>query len=120
MPGALTIAVIVALVVVAGLLIAVLMRLNSVAATRESAVREVADLRTRVEVLAVTNADFERDVRQDLANARTEAAVAAQTGRTELGATLAQQARAMAQQLTSMAGAQTEQMQHFGDRLADL
>ena len=120
MSSALTIAVVVALVVVAALLIVVLMRLNSVAATRDSAVREVADLRTRVEVLAATNADFERDVRQDLANARTEAAVAAQSGRTELGATLAQQAQAMAQQLAGMAGAQSEQMQHFGDRLAEL
>jgi DNA recombination protein RmuC len=120
MSSALTVAVVVALVVVAALLVVVLVRLNAVAATRDTATREVADLRTRVEVLAATNADFERDVRQDLANARTEAAAAAQSGRTELGATLAQQAQAMAQQLAGMAGAQSEQMQHFGDRLADL
>jgi len=120
MSSALTIAVVVALVVVAVLLVVVLLRLNSVAATRDSATREVADLRTRVEVLAATNADFERDLRQDLAIARTEQGAAAQTGRTELGATLAQQAQAVAQQLASMAGAQSEQMQHFGDRLAEL
>ena len=120
MSSALTIAVVAAFVVVAVLLFVVLARLNAVAATGDAATREVADLRTRVEVLAATNADFERDVRQDLANARTEAAAAAQSGRTELGATLARQAQAMQQQLAGMAGAQSEQMQYFGDRLAEL
>src|SRR6516164_310245 len=120
MSSALTIAVVAAFVVVAVLLFVVLARLNAVAATGDAATREVADLRTRVEVLAATNADFERDVRQDLASARTEAAAAAQSGRTELGATLAQQAQAMQQQLAGMAGAQSEQMQYFGDRLAEL
>jgi DNA recombination protein RmuC len=120
MPSALTIVAVVALVVVSGLLVVVLVRLNAVAATRDAATREIADLRMRVEVLAATNADFERDVRQDLANARTEAAAAAQSGRTELGATLAQQAQAMQQQLVGMASGQSEQMQHFGDRLAEL
>jgi DNA recombination protein RmuC len=120
MPSALTLVVVVALVVVAALLAVVVARLNAVAVARDVATREVADLRMRVEVLAATNADFERDVRQDLASARTEAAAAAQSGRTELGATLAQQAQAMQQQLAGMAGAQTEQMQYFGDRLAEL
>src|SRR6185295_16294374 len=87
---------------------------------REAATREVADLRTRFEVLAATHADFERDLRQDLTNARTEAAGSAQAGRTELGATLARQAHAVQQQLAGMAGAQSEQMQRFGDRLAEL
>ncbi|HVN34511.1 MAG TPA: DNA recombination protein RmuC [Casimicrobiaceae bacterium] len=120
MSSALTIAVVVALVVVAAALAVVIARLNSVAAARDAATREIADLRTRVEVLAATNAAFERDVRQDLANARAEAAAAAQSGRTELGATLAQQAQAIARQLSGMAGSQSEQMQHFGERLAEL
>jgi DNA recombination protein RmuC len=120
MSNALTIAVIVSLVVVAALVVAVLARLHALATAREAATREVADLRTRFEVLAATHAGFERDVRQDLASARTETAMAAQVGRTELGVTLARSAQAVQQQLAAMAGAQTEQMQRFGDRLADL
>jgi DNA recombination protein RmuC len=120
MPDPLTLAAVCALVVVAALLVAVLARMGSLAGSRDTAAREAAELRTRLEVLAATSADFERDLRQDLANARTEQAAAAQTGRTELGATLAQQAQAMQQLLAGMAGAQNEQMKHFGDRLAEL
>ncbi len=85
----LPIAVLVALVVVAALLALALARLSTLVAARDAAAREAADLRTRLEVLAAQNADFERDLRQDLANARTEQAAAAQAARTELGATLA-------------------------------
>jgi len=120
MPDALTLVVVVALVVVAALVAAVLARLSALASSRDAASREAGELRTRLEVLAATNADFERDLRQDLANARTEQAAAAQTGRTELGATLAQHAQATHQQLAAMASAQNEQMKHFGDRLAEL
>jgi len=115
-----TLVVIVALVVVAALVALVLARIGTLAASRDAAARESADLRTRLEVLAATNADFERDLRQDLANARTEQGAAAQTGRAELGATLAQHAQATHQQLAAMAGAQSEQLKHFGDRLAEL
>jgi DNA recombination protein RmuC len=71
-------------------------------------------------VLAAQSADFERDLRQDLTSTRTEQAAAAQTARTELGATLAQHAQTMQQQLTGMAVTQSEQMKHFTDRLAEL
>jgi len=120
MPDALTLFVVVALVVLAALVVAVLARMGSLSGSRDAAAREAAELRTRLEVLAATTADFERDLRQDLANARTEQAAAAQTGRTELGATLAQHAQTMQQQLSGMATVQVEQMQHFGDRLGEL
>ena len=115
-----TLVVIVALVVVAALVVAVLARLGSLASSCDAAARESADLRTRLEVLVATNADFERDLRQDLANARTEQAASAQTARTELGATLAQHAQTTQQQLAAMASAQIEQMKHFGERLGEL
>ena len=115
MPDTLTFVVIIAFLVVAALAIAVLVRVGSPATSRDA-----AELRARLDVLVATNADFARDLRQDLASARAEQGVAAQTARTELGATLAQHAQTMQQQLGGMAVAQIEQMKHFGDRLADL
>ena len=120
MPDPLTLFVVVALIVVAALVVAVLARMGSLAASRDAMAREGTELRTRLEVLAATNADFERDLRQDFANARTEQTAAAQVARTELGATLAQHAQTMQQQLAGMAAAQIEQMKHFGERLAEL
>ncbi len=112
--------VIVALVVVALLVIAVLIRMGSMAGSRDAAVREAADLRARLEVLAATNSDFERDLRQDLANARTEQALAGQAARTELGTILGQQAQMMREQLHGIGGAQNEQMKQVADRVSDL
>jgi DNA recombination protein RmuC len=120
MPETLTIILVAALVTVALLVAVVLVRVNALATSRDATAREAADVRTRLEVLAATNADFERDLRQDLANARTEQAATAQAARTELGATLAQHAQAMQQQLAGMARMQADQMKHFGDRLGEL
>ncbi|MEO8303432.1 MAG: DNA recombination protein RmuC [Betaproteobacteria bacterium] len=120
MPDALTLLLLAAIVVVAVLVIAVFFRLGTLASSRDLAARELVEMRTRLEVLAATSADFERDLRQDFANARTEGAAAAQTGRTELGATLARHAQATQQQLATMATAQVDQMKHFGDRLGEL
>ena len=117
MPDTLFLLVLVALVVVAALVVAVLARIGSLSGSRDAAAREAAELRTRLEVLAAASADFERDLRQDFANARTEQAATAQAARTELGTTLAQQARAVQQQLAGMAGTQVEQLKQFGDRL---
>ena len=80
--------VVVALVVIAGLVAIALGRLSTLIAARDGAVREAADLRARIDVLAAQGVDLERDVRQDLSTARTEQAQAAQTARTELGAAL--------------------------------
>jgi len=110
-----------ALVATAVVLAAIgLSRLGAMAAARDSAGREAADLRMRLEVLTAQNTDFERDLKLDLSNARTEQAAAAQTARTELGATLGGHTQAVQQQLTGMAGTQNEQLKHFGERLAQL
>ncbi len=62
-----------ALLAVAVVLSAVaLSRLGVLTAARDTGTREAADLRTRLEVLAAQSADFERDMRQDFANARPE------------------------------------------------
>ena len=80
MPDFLSVVVIVALVVVALLVVAALVRMGSIAGSRDAVVREAADLRTRLEMLAATSADFERDLRQDLANARAERACGPSAG----------------------------------------
>jgi DNA recombination protein RmuC len=120
MPDVWTLLIVVALAGVAGLLALALGRLSTLIVARDGAVREAAELRARLDVLAAQSVDFERDMRQDLATARTEQATAAQTARTELGSILAQHAQTMQQQLSGMAGAQNEQLKHFGDRLAQL
>jgi DNA recombination protein RmuC len=120
MPDVLTVVIVAALVVVVALVAIALARLGPLASSRDAAAREAADVRTRLEVLAATSADFERDLRQDLASARTEQAAAAQAARTELGATLAQHAQTMQQQLAAVAAVQVEQMKQFGDRLGEL
>ena len=74
MPDLLTAVVVVALVFVAALVAVALGRLSTLVAARDGAVREAADLKGRLEMLAARNVDFERDVRQDLAGARTELA----------------------------------------------
>ncbi len=86
----LVVVVVVALTVIGALVAIAIGRLSTLVAARDGAVREAADLKARLDMLAAQNVDFERDVRQDLANARTEQASAAQTARTELRASLAQ------------------------------
>ncbi len=120
MSDILSLAILVVVLVVAVLMAMALGRLSTLVSTRDAAVREAADLRARLDVLAAQNVDFERDLKQDLAHARSEQAVAAQAARTELGATLAQHAQTMQQQLTGMAGTQNEQMKHFAERLGEL
>ena len=90
--------VLIALVAIAALVVLALGRLSTLVAARDSAVREAADLKARLDILSAQSADFERDVRQDLAHARSEQATATQSARTELGSTLA----------------------HFGDQLGQL
>jgi DNA recombination protein RmuC len=86
----LVVVVVVAFAGIAALVAIAIGRLSTLIAARDGAVREAADLKARLDILAAQNADFERDVRQDLANARTEQAIAAQGARTELAGALAQ------------------------------
>src|SRR6185295_18870182 len=102
MPDAMTLLVVVALAVVAGLVIAVLARMGSPASARDAAAREAMDIRTRLEVLKAATSDFERDLRQDLANARSEQAAAAQAARTELGERLSELTRTNEQRLEAV------------------
>jgi len=102
------------------LVVIVLVRIGSLAQARETAAREAVELRTRLDVLAATNADFERDLRQDFAAARSEQSMAAQQARVELADTLARQALAQQQQLGGIAATQVEQLKQFGDRLSEL
>jgi DNA recombination protein RmuC len=97
-----------------------LSRLSALSAARETAARDAADLRTRLDVLSAQGADLERDLRQDLSIARQEQAAAAQVARSELAAGLGQFGQAMQQQLTGMSGAQSEQLKQFGDKLTAL
>jgi DNA recombination protein RmuC len=85
----LAIIVVVALGAIAVLVVLALARLSTLVAARDGAVREAADLKARLEILAAQSADFERDVRADLAHARAEQAQAAHSARSDLGATLA-------------------------------
>jgi DNA recombination protein RmuC len=95
-------------------------RLAALLAARDAAAREAAELRARVEALAAQSSNLERDVRGDLATARGESAAAAAAARDELAVSVARFSQAMQQQLAAMATGQGEEMQRFGERLAEL
>ena len=102
MPDALTSLVVIALGVVAGLVVIVLVKVGTIARGRDAAAQEAGDLRTRLEVMRQTTADFERDLRQDLATARTEQAASAQAARRELGERLSELTRTNEQRLEAV------------------
>jgi len=102
MPDAMTLLVVIALAVVGGLVVVVLVKIGSLADARNSAAQESSDIRTRLEVMRQTTADFERDLRQDLANARSEQAAATQSARQELGDRLSDLTRANEQRLEAV------------------
>ena len=120
MPDASIVVVIAAAIVVVALLAMTLARLGRLLAMRDDAVRESAETKARLAVLAAQGADFERDLKQDLAHARSEQSNAAKDAREELAGALARHTQAMQQLLGSMASAQAEQMKHFGERLSEL
>jgi DNA recombination protein RmuC len=109
------------LVVLAG---AVLLRVSGLARLREEeargAIRDAAELRTRLEGLTTQVAHVERDVRQDLANTRAEQGHAATGLRTEVAGALGRFRDATQQQLTDMATLQQRQLASFGADLAKL
>jgi len=74
-----------AIIVVAVLACALLWRVAAMARTRDEAIRDAAELRTRLESVTTQIAHAERDIRQDLANTRTEQGQAATGLRTEVG-----------------------------------
>src|SRR5512132_2208018 len=117
-----------ALIVVAlialGALLAVsavtLVRVIALARERDAASREVADLRGRLEAIGRGVVDHERDVRQDLAIARNEAAGAGTSLRQEIGEVMARFAETNAQLHRAASNAQAIELKGFGDRLAQL
>jgi DNA recombination protein RmuC len=120
----LVLVVIAMLVVLAVLAAAVLWRVSGLGRQREEetrgAIRESAELRTRLESLTTQLAHVERDVRQDLANTRTEQGVAAGGLRTEVAGALGQFRDTTQQQLTDMATLQQRQLTAFAADLAKL
>jgi DNA recombination protein RmuC len=97
-----------------------LARLRDLAAARESALRDAADLRLQLEVIKTQGVDLERDLKQDMALARTEHLAMATSARTELAASLAQSGQAMHQQLATMSAGQIEYLQNLAQALAKL
>jgi len=102
MPDALTSLVVIALGVVAGLIVVVLVKVGTIVRGRDAAARDAGDIRTRLEVMRQTTADFERDLRQDLANARSEQAAGVQAARRELGDRLSELTRTNEQRLEAV------------------
>ena len=105
-------------VVVIALLVALLVRQGALARDRDAAAREGAELRGRLEAFGRGVADHERDVRQDLAIARNEAAGAGTALRQEIGEAMARYAETNAQLHTAAASAQATELKAFGERLA--
>ncbi len=97
-----------------------LVRLTSISRERDAAARDVADLRGRLEAIGRSVVDHERDVRQDLAIARNEAAGAGTSLRQEIGEVMARYAETNAQLHRAASNAQATELKGFGDRLAQL
>ena len=103
---------------------AVLWRVSGLARLREEAmrgaIRDAAEVRTRLDALVAQVANVERDVRQDLAITRSEQGHAATGLRTEVGTALARFRDTTQQQLTDMATLQQRQLAAFAADLAKL
>jgi len=116
----LLVVVVVALVALVALSAMTLVRLIALARERDTAARDAAEARGRLEAIGRGVADHERDVREDLAAARREAAAAGAALREELAGAMARQAQGTAQQLSGMGTQQQDQLRAFGERLAQL
>jgi DNA recombination protein RmuC len=119
-PTELLVAIAVILVIVAVLVAVALFRVAMLKSASDVTAREASETRTRLDVLAAQGVDMERDLKQDLAFARSEHAAAAQAARTEFGAHLAQLAQTLQQQLASGGAAQVEHLRQISDRLLQL
>ena len=119
-PNELLAVIAVVLVIVGVLVVIALFRVAMLKGASDDALRHAAEARSRLDVIAAQSADMERDLKQDLAIARSEQAAAALSSRTEFGAQLAGLAQTLQQQLASGGAAQVEQLRHIGDRLLQL
>jgi DNA recombination protein RmuC len=114
------IAIVVVLVVLAALAAMILARVVALGRGRDEAARDAAELRGRFEALGRGVADHERDVRGDLATARTDAAGAAGALRREVADAMARFAETNAQLHNAASAAQAGELKAFGERLAHL
>src|ERR1044072_9684014 len=94
---------VVAFVVLVALSVTMLVRLFALGRERGTAAREAAEVRGRLEAIGRGVADHQREVRQDLAIARNEAANAGTALRQELGDVMARYAASTAQLHTAAA-----------------
>ena len=69
-----TVVILAALAVIAVLVVTVLLRQGSATSARTEAARDAAALAARLNALAQESVEFERSLRQDIDNARTEVA----------------------------------------------
>lgn len=97
-----------------------LVRLIGLARERDTAARDAAELRGRLESIGRGVADHERDVRQDLAIARNEAAGAGTALRQEVGELMARHAETNAQLHSAASHSQATELKAFGERLSQL
>ena len=97
-----------------------LVRLIGLARERDTAARDAAELRGRLESIGRGVADHERDVRQDLAIARNEAAGAGTALRQEVGEVMARHAETNAQLHSAASHSQATELKAFGERLSQL
>jgi hypothetical protein len=114
------IAAIAGFVVLIALSATTLVRLIGLARERDTAARDTAEMRGRLEAIGRGVADHERDVRQDLAIARNEAAGAGTALRQEVGEVMARYAETNAQLHIAASNAQASELKAFGERLAQV
>jgi DNA recombination protein RmuC len=108
------------LIVLVVLGVLTLVRLQGLLRDREAALRDVADVRARLDSAAQAVAQHERDMREDLAAARREQADAAAAHRREIGERVQQFADATRNQLALAAAAQADQARVMAERLGVL
>ena len=104
-------------VVVAILVAMALGRVSTLVAAKDAAVREAGELRARLDAIAQSAAEHERDMRGDLSMARREQGEAAAGLRREVGDRLAQFQHGTQQTLSDANTAQREQLKQFGNEL---
>ena len=105
----------VAAIVCVVLLVVLLSRMTALVRERDSASREAADLRARVDAFAKGAAEHERDMRGDLTTARKEQGDASTTLRLEVGERLAQFQQGTQRALVDAQNSQREQLQHYAN-----
>ena len=109
-----------AVVVLIALALAALVRGGRAARDGEAAARDAAEMRGSLETLGRSVADHERDVRNDLATARSDAAASGSALRQEVGEAMGRFGETNAQLHGAASAAQATELMRFGERLSQL